>query len=47
MDAKCPWCGEDLYDPFTGQDVTDKTYDRTLEAHAEECATYLAEQGEE
>lgn len=45
MDNACPWCGETLYDPFSGRDVTSKTYDRALEAHAEECETFLAELG--
>lgn len=44
MDDKCPWCGEKLYDPFTGGDVTMATYDRAIEAHAEECDVFLAEQ---
>jgi hypothetical protein len=41
----CPWCGEKLYDPFTGKDVTFENLDTALEAHAEECETFLAEQG--
>ena len=45
MDMNCPWCGEELYDPFSGQRATEEKYDRALEAHAEECEPFLAEQG--
>lgn len=48
MDTQCPWCGEELSDPFDGGAVkTPQRYDRALEAHVGECADYLAENGEE
>lgn len=38
----CPWCGEVLYNPFTGKEAPapgDRIgeYDLALEAHAPEC----------
>lgn len=47
MDDKCPWCGEVITDPFTGREVTTPHgWDRAIEAHAEECDVFLAEQAE-
>jgi hypothetical protein len=46
MDNKCPWCGEELCDPFDPRELTTwDRYDRAIEAHVEECEAFLAEQG--
>lgn len=46
LDTACPWCGEELTDPFTGRDVTTQSqYDTALEAHTMECEPFLAEMG--
>lgn len=47
LDTACPWCGEELYHPFTGRDLkTQAEYDMALEAHATEpCEPMAAELG--
>lgn len=47
IETKCPWCGEELCDPFTGADLkTQAEYDIALEAHATEpCEEMAAEIG--
>lgn len=47
MDTKCPWCGEQLYHPDTGEDIRSaREYDLALEAHSiDPCPELAAEQG--
>jgi (p)ppGpp synthase/HD superfamily hydrolase len=40
MDTCCPWCGDEVMGL-----VHPTNYDANLEAHAQECETFLAEQG--
>lgn len=48
MEPKCPWCGEQLYNPVNGREITarssTRTYDLALEVHAEECEPFQDEQ---
>lgn len=47
-DSGCPWCGEEIEDPFVGGvvEMTSPRFDMALEAHVAECVPYLREQGE-
>ena len=47
LETACPWCGETMYNPFTGEDVkTQRDFDLALEAHSTEpCEEMAAESG--
>lgn len=44
MDFSCPWCGDDLM-PLL-EEMKPASFDAVYEAHATECAEFIAEQGD-